>query len=160
MRIRRMNLDREHLTCVEEFQQEWESTKTSGQFSQQLLRRLLQQLTDSASLERSVGHAALVVFAVAQHPRFAKRAIIRQWHVQQIGQTPAAPESILIDWFESQRIQTCLNHARFLDSSSVADQFLAVTNSVTAVNTDGARSLLRSGIAARSSLTRIYAFRS
>ena len=66
-----MHLDRKHFARVEELQQQWESTKTSGQFSQQLLRRLLQQLTDGPPFERSIGDAARMVLPVAEQPGFA-----------------------------------------------------------------------------------------
>ena len=104
-----MHLDRKHFTRVEEFQQQWESTKTAGQFSQQLLRKLLQQLTDGSPFERSIGNATRMVIAVAEHPGFADGTITRQRRGEQVGQTPAAPEPILIDWFESQGIQKLLS---------------------------------------------------
>ena len=68
-----MHLDREHLACVEELQQQREPAEAPGQFSQQLLWRLLQQLPDGPSLERPIGDAARMVIAVAQQPGFADR---------------------------------------------------------------------------------------
>ena len=114
--IRGMHLDRELFVCVEELQQHGEPSETAGQFSQQLLRRLLQQLPDGPPFERSIGDLAGMVIAVAQQPGFADGPVTGQRRGEQIGQSPAAPEPILVDRFESQRIQMCLNHARFLDS--------------------------------------------
>src|SRR5664279_1389777 len=56
-----MHLDREHLAYIEELQQKWESTEASGQLSQHLLWKLLQQLSDGPPFERSVSDAALMV---------------------------------------------------------------------------------------------------
>ena len=61
-----MHLDREHFTRVEELQQQWEPAEAPGQFSQQLLRPLLKQLTDGPPFERSIGYVALMVIAVAE----------------------------------------------------------------------------------------------
>ena len=108
MGIRGMHLDREHFTGVEELQQQWESAETPGQLSQHLLRELLQQLTDGPPFERPIGNMARMVIAVAEHPRFADGAIARQRCGEQVGQTPAAPEPILIDRFESQGVQKLL----------------------------------------------------
>jgi hypothetical protein len=88
MRIRRMYLDREHFTRVEELQQQWESAEGRGQLPQQLLPRLLQQLSDGR-------------IAVTEYPRFADRAVARQERSEQVGQPPTAPKPILIDRFES-----------------------------------------------------------
>ena len=59
---------------VEELQQQGKSAETPGQLSQQLLRELLQQLADGLPLERSISNTALMVVAIAEHPRFANRA--------------------------------------------------------------------------------------
>ena len=104
-RIRGMHLDREHFTRVEELQQQRKSAESPGQLSHHLFRKLLQQLTDGLPFERSIGDAALMVIAVAEHPCFADRTVARQRRGEQAGQTPAAPEPILIDRFESQRIK-------------------------------------------------------
>jgi hypothetical protein len=48
-----------------------------------------------------------MVIAVAEYPCFADRAVARQRHGEQASQTPAAPEAILIDRFESQGIERC-----------------------------------------------------
>jgi hypothetical protein len=82
----------------------------SGRFSQQLLRPLLEQLPESPTFERSIGDEAGMVIAVAEHPCFADRAVARQRRGKEIGQPPAAPEPILIDRRESQRIQRYLIH--------------------------------------------------
>jgi hypothetical protein len=73
-----MNLYREHFTCVEKLQQQWESGKSPRQLSHHLLWKLFQQLRDGSSLEGSIGNTARVVFAVAEHPCFADRAVARQ----------------------------------------------------------------------------------
>ena len=62
------------------------------------------------SFERSIGNEAGMVIAVAQQPGFADGAIARQRGGEQVGQTPATPKPILIDRFESQRIQRYLIH--------------------------------------------------
>ena len=77
---------------------------------------VFEQLSDGAPFKRSIGNPALMIFAVAEHPRFAERAFIRQGRGEKIGQTPAAPEPILIDRFEAQGIQQCLTHATSLYS--------------------------------------------
>jgi hypothetical protein len=51
---------------------------------------------------------ALMVIAVAEHPCFAYGTITGQRCAEQVGQTSAAPEAILINGFESQRIQKLL----------------------------------------------------
>jgi len=97
-----MDLDREHFTCVEELEQQWESAETRGELSQHLLRRLLQQLTDGPPLERSIGNLARMIIAVAEDPRFADGAVAWQRRGEQAGQSPSAPKPILIDRLESQ----------------------------------------------------------
>ena len=99
-----MHLHREHFTYVEELQQQRESAETPSEFSHHLLRKLLQHLTDGPPFERSIGNTARMVCAVAEYPRFADRAVARQRRCEQVGQTPSAPEPILIDRFESQWI--------------------------------------------------------
>ena len=59
---------------IEELQQQWKSLKLVGQLSQHLFWKLLQQLTDGLPFERSFGHLALMVIAVAEYPRFADRS--------------------------------------------------------------------------------------
>ena len=75
LRIRGMHLDREHFVRVEELEEQGESSETPRQFSQQLLRRLLQQLPDGRSFERSIGDPAGMVIAVAQQPGFADGSV-------------------------------------------------------------------------------------
>jgi hypothetical protein len=54
-------------------------------------------------------HIDAAFFACLQHdPCFAETAFIRQGRGEKIGQTPAAPEFILIDRFEAQGIQKWL----------------------------------------------------
>ena len=106
-----MHLDRELVVCVEELEEHGEPSETARQFSQQLLRRLLQQLPDGQSFERPAGDLAGMVIAVAQQPGFADGSVAGQRCREQIGQTPAAPEPILVDRFESQRIEKCLTHS-------------------------------------------------
>src|ERR1035437_6479761 len=89
-----------------------------GQLSEQLFRRLLHQLTDGSPFERSIGNLAGMVIAIAQHPRLADGAIAWQRCGEQVGQTPAAPEPILIDRFESQGIQD-LTHGYVWSLSSM-----------------------------------------
>src|ERR1035438_10015890 len=105
-----MNLYREHFTCVEELQQQRESAESPRQLSHHLLWKLFQQLSDGSPLERSLSDTARMVFAVAEHPRLADRAVARQRRGQQAGQTAAAPKPILIDRLESQGIEKFLTH--------------------------------------------------
>jgi hypothetical protein len=42
-----------------------------------------------------------MVIAVAEHPCFADRTITGERCGEHVGQTTAAPEPVLIDWFES-----------------------------------------------------------
>jgi hypothetical protein len=51
-----------------------------------------------------------MVFAVAQQPGFADGTIAGQRRGEQIGQTPAAPEPILINRIKSQWIQRYFIH--------------------------------------------------
>ena len=75
-----------------------------GQPAHELVWPLVQQFFDGFALERSVGDNAGMVIAVAQDPSFSKRAISRQWSGENVGQTPTAPEPILVDRFESKGI--------------------------------------------------------
>jgi len=65
---------------------------------------LVQQLLDGFTLERPFGDEAGMVIAVTENPRFANRAISRQRSGENVGQTPATPEPILVDRFESKGI--------------------------------------------------------
>jgi predicted phosphoribosyltransferase len=49
-----------------------------------------------------------MVIAVAEHPGFADRTTNGQRRAEHVGQTTAAPEPVLIDWFESQGVQKLL----------------------------------------------------
>jgi len=93
VRIRGMHLHREHFTRVEELQEQGETTDRMRQLSQQLLWKLVQQLTYGPPFERSVSDAARMVVAVAQDPSFADRAVAGQRWGEQAGQTPAAPRA-------------------------------------------------------------------
>ena len=115
--IRGMHLDREHFTRIEELQQQREPAESPGQLSQQLLRPLLQQLTEGPPFERSIGNAAWMVIAVTEYPGFADRAVARKRCGEQVGQTPAAPEPILIDRFEAKGIQRYLTHGLYFLTS-------------------------------------------
>src|SRR6202162_6248608 len=95
---------------IEELQQQRESAESPGELSQQLLGKLRQQLSDGLALERSISHSARMVIAIAKYPRLADRAA-RQRCGEQVAQTPAAPEPILINRFESQGIQKYLTNA-------------------------------------------------
>ena len=106
MRVARMDLDGEHLVRIEELEQQGKSAKASRQLSHQLLRKLIHQLADGAPFKRPIGHRLGMVFAVAQHPRLADWAVTGQRRPEQLGQPPAAPQPILIDWIESQRYRT------------------------------------------------------
>jgi hypothetical protein len=99
-----MNLNREPLTHIEELQQQRESGKAPGKFSQQLLRRLLHQLPDGFAFERAIGNYAGMVVAIAQQPRFADRAIAGEWSREQASKTSSTPESILVNWLEPEWI--------------------------------------------------------
>ena len=64
--IRWMHLHREHAAYIEELQQQREAAEASGQFSQHLLRRLLEQLPKGPAFERAIGDETGMVVAVAQ----------------------------------------------------------------------------------------------
>src|SRR5664280_244859 len=100
-----MNLDGEHLARIEEFEQQREPEEVPSQFSQQLLRPLLDQLPNGPSFERSIRDKTGKVITVAQQPSLSDRAVAGQRLGKYVGQTPSTPESILIDRFESQWIQ-------------------------------------------------------
>jgi hypothetical protein len=85
----------------------------SGESAEQPLRRVLRQLSDGLSLERSISHHAGMLVAVAQDPCFTDGAIARQWRCEKIAQLPAAPKPILEDRFESQRIEWYVIHQTY-----------------------------------------------
>jgi hypothetical protein len=60
------------------------------------------------ALERPIRDEAGMILPVTENPGLANRAVARQRSGEQAGQTPAAPESILEDRFESKRIERCL----------------------------------------------------
>ena len=105
-----MHLYREHLVRIQKLEQQWKTAETRRQLAHQLFWKLFHHLPKCLTLKRSIRNQALVVGAVAQHPSFADRSIARQRRGEQASQTPSAPEPILIDRLETQRIQRCLAH--------------------------------------------------
>jgi hypothetical protein len=70
-----MDLNREHLLGVEEFQQQWESLETSRQRPHYLFWKFEHQLADGLPSESAVVHCAGMVIAIAEHPGFAYRTV-------------------------------------------------------------------------------------
>jgi hypothetical protein len=70
----------------------------------------LHHLAHRLPLQWSVRNQALEVGAVAQHPSFADRSIAWKRRGEQTRQAAAAPQTILIDWFEPKWIQLCVVH--------------------------------------------------
>lgn len=70
-----MHLYGDHFLRIEELQQQRKSLKAMGQFSQHLLRKPLQQLTDRLAFERPLGYLARMVIAVAEQPSFSDRSV-------------------------------------------------------------------------------------
>src|ERR1700678_1249851 len=99
-----MHLHREHFACIQELEQQWKSLETPGEFSHHLFWKLLQHVTDGLTFERSIANTAGMVFTVAQYPRFTDWTVARQGRCHHVGQTPSAPQPILVDRFESQRV--------------------------------------------------------
>src|ERR1035438_2917163 len=116
--VRGMHLDGEHFACVQELQQQGKPTEPLSQFTQHLHWKLVQQLSDGSPLERPIGSAAGMVLAIAQYPRFPNWADAWQRCCEQVRQTPAAPEAVLIDRLEAQGIERGWTHG--LDYSPVA----------------------------------------
>ena len=81
----------------------------------------MEQLSNASTFERTISDAAGMILAVAQQPRFADGAIARPRRGEQIGQTPATPEPILLDRFKSHWIRGDLIHG--LCSELFADAF-------------------------------------
>ncbi len=65
----------------------------------------LHHLSEGLPLERPVGDTARVIVAIAEYPRFADGADLRKGCREEIAQAPTAPQAILIERFESQRIE-------------------------------------------------------
>ena len=65
-----------------------------------------------------------MVIAIAKDPRLTDRAA-RQRCGEQVGQTPSAPEPILINRFESKRIQKHVTHGMSFSLSSIAGASLS-----------------------------------
>src|SRR5205823_11421362 len=90
---------------VEKFQKQGKSPETRRQSAEHLLRRLLHQLRDGASLERSIGDAARMLVTIAQQPGFADRSRAGQRRPEPVCQPPAAPQPVMIDWVKAQRVE-------------------------------------------------------
>src|ERR1039458_3491730 len=54
-----------------------------------------------------------MIVAVAEHPCFADRTIVRKRRGEQARQATSAPEAILVNRIEPQRVQRYLIHALF-----------------------------------------------
>ena len=68
----------ESISCASRnFSSNEKRRKRSGQFPHQLILELLHQLTEILPFQRSIGNPARMVFAVAEYPRFADRAVVR-----------------------------------------------------------------------------------
>src|SRR5664279_4141812 len=105
-----MHLYRKHLVRIQKLEQQRKAAEARKELAHQLFPELLHHLAKHLPFERSVRNQALVVCTVAQHPRFSNRTVTRQWHGEQAGQSPAAPQAVLIDWIEAQGIQRSLGH--------------------------------------------------
>ena len=105
-----MYLYGKHLVCVKKFEQQGKAAEARSKLPHQLFSKLFHQSTDSLALKRSIRNLALMVRSVAKHPRFADRPITRKRRGEQTGQATAAPQTVLIDRVEPQRIQSCLAH--------------------------------------------------
>ena len=106
-----MYLHGKHFACVKKFEEQGKAAEARSKLPHQLFSTLFHQLTDSLALKRSIRNQALMVRTVAEHPRFANRPVTRKRRGEQAGQAPPAPQTILINRIEPQRIQRCLIHA-------------------------------------------------
>jgi hypothetical protein len=84
-----------------------------GEITQQPLARLVQQLSNGLPFERSVSDYTGMFVAVAQDPSFADRAIARERRRHKVAQTSTTPKPILVDRFESQRIERYIIHQKY-----------------------------------------------
>jgi hypothetical protein len=66
-----MNLDGKHFSRIEKLQQDREAARCSCPCSEELLRRHFDQLTEGASLERSIDYFGRVVWAITEEPSLA-----------------------------------------------------------------------------------------
>jgi hypothetical protein len=57
--------------CVKKLEQEWKTAEARRQLAHQLISEPLHHLAKRLPFERTIRNQALVVGAVAQHPRFA-----------------------------------------------------------------------------------------
>jgi hypothetical protein len=110
IRIRWMHLNGERFPDVKELQQQREAAKTMVPCTEQLLGESLTQFPEGLPSEWSIGNPAHMVIAIAEHPGFTDGTGARQRRAQQVAQSPAAPEPILVDRFESHGIQVYLIH--------------------------------------------------
>ena len=106
-----MNLHGEHLVCVKKFEEQGKAAETRSKLPHQLFSKLFHQSTDSLAPKRSIRNQALMVRTVAEHPRFADRLITGKRRGEQTGQAMPAPQTVLIDRVEPQRIQRRFIHA-------------------------------------------------
>src|ERR1039458_341530 len=111
VRIAGMHLHGKHLARVQELEEQRKAAEAGSQLAHQWFPELFHQVADGLPLKGSVGNLALMIVAVAEQPRFANRTVTRQRRGEQAGQTPAAPQPILINWLEAQGIQRNLTHA-------------------------------------------------
>ena len=70
-----MYLHGKHFACVEKLEEQRKAAEARSQLTHQLRSILFHQSTDSLALQRSVGNQALMIVAVAEHPRFANRTV-------------------------------------------------------------------------------------
>ena len=99
-----------------------------SQSAQHLPRKLVQQFADGPSFQRSIRNSARMVIAVAQYPRFPDRAVAWQRCREQVRQTPAAPEAVLIDRFEPQRIERLMMNTLASRRSVLVGTMLLLTH--------------------------------
>src|ERR1700677_111181 len=105
-----MHLNRERLLNIEELQQESKTSVVLRQVSHEVLRRFVHDLPNCLSFQRSRGDEAGMIVSVAEQPGFTDRAITRKRSRQHVGQTPAAPGSILVNRLEAQWIKRYVIH--------------------------------------------------
>ena len=119
-----MHLHRKHLACVKKLEEQRKAAEARSQLAHQWFPELFHQVADGSSLKRSIGNLALMIIAVAEYPSFANRTVTRQRRGEQVGQSPTAPQPILINWLEAQGIQRHLAHSvshNFRDRSVALD---------------------------------------
>src|SRR5258706_6087861 len=105
-----MHLHGQHLVHVEKFQRQRKSPESLRQLAENKVRRQFQQLSNGVAFERSIGHPAGMLVAIAQQPGFSDWSIARQGGAEPVRQTPSAPKPVLIDRYEAERIEYGLAH--------------------------------------------------